>query len=140
MRMIDGEMQGFTLTLDKFLRHAAKWHPEAEVVTAHAEGRSERIGYAGLMARSRKVSAVLAGLGVGKGDRVATLAWNSHRHLELYWAVPLMGAVLHTLNFRLAPSALRPGRTSFAPTAGTAKGRPQALAWNIGTTASTQSA
>ena len=106
MRMIDGEMQGFTLTLDKFLRHAAKWHPEAEVVTAHAEGRSERIGYAGLMARSRNVSAVLAGLGVGKGDRVATLAWNSQAHVESWYAIMGMGAICHTLNPRLTAAQL----------------------------------
>ena len=101
MRMIDGAMQGFTLTLDKFLRHAAKWHPEAEVVTAHADGRSDRIGYAGLMARSLKVSAVLAGLGVGRGDRVATLAWNTQAHVECWYAIMGMGAVCHTLNPRL---------------------------------------
>ena len=48
------------------------------------------------------LAGVLRDLGVRKGDRVATLAWNSHRHLELYWAIPLSGAVLHTLNFRLS--------------------------------------
>jgi fatty-acyl-CoA synthase len=101
MRMTDGEMQGFTLTLDKFLRHAAKWHPEAEVVTAHADGRSDRIGYAALMARSLKVSAALAGLGVGKGDRVATLAWNTQAHVESWYAIMGMGAICHTLNPRL---------------------------------------
>jgi fatty-acyl-CoA synthase len=101
MRMTDGEMQGFTLTLDKFLRHAAKWHPEAEVVTAHADGRSDRIGYSALMARGLKVSAVLAGLGVRKGDRVATLAWNSQAHVETWYAIMGMGAICHTLNPRL---------------------------------------
>jgi fatty-acyl-CoA synthase len=106
MRMIDGEMQAFTLTLDKFLRHAAKWHPEAEVVTAHADGRSDRIGYAGLMARSLKVSAVLAGLGVGKGDRVGTLAWNTQAHVECWYAIMGMGAVCHTLNPRLTAAQL----------------------------------
>ena len=57
MPMNDGEMQSFSLTLDKFLRHAARWHPRAEVVTAREDGRIDRIGYAALMERSLKVSA-----------------------------------------------------------------------------------
>ncbi len=65
--MIDGEMQAFALTLDKFLEHAAKWCPEAQVVTAPGRGRIDRIGYADLLVRCRRVSAMLAGLGVGGG-------------------------------------------------------------------------
>ena len=103
MPMTDGEMQQYSLTLDKFLSHAAKWHPEAEVVTAHADGESARVGYADLLARSQKVSAVLKGLGIRAGDRVATLAWNGYRHLELYYGVSGSGSVLHTLNPRLHP-------------------------------------
>src|SRR5205807_4964226 len=53
--------------------------------------------------RARRLAAALARLGVGRGDRVATFAWNSHRHLEAYLAVPAMVAVLHTLNIRLFP-------------------------------------
>ncbi|MCX7359148.1 MAG: AMP-binding protein [Alphaproteobacteria bacterium] len=99
--MIDGEMQSFPLTLDKFLEHAAKWRPNAEVVTARDGGRRDRIGYAGLMDRSRRVSAVLRDLGVKPGDRVATLAWNTQTHVEAWYAIMGMGAVCHTLNPRL---------------------------------------
>ena len=91
--MIDGAMQDFVLTLDKFLTHAAKWHPDAEIVTAGPDGESTRIGYAGLMERSKSVSFVLAGLDVKEGERVATLAWNTQAHLEAWFAIMGMGAV-----------------------------------------------
>ncbi|ACG77085.1 medium-chain-fatty-acid-CoA ligase [Phenylobacterium zucineum HLK1] len=104
--MIDGAMQPFALTLDKFLEHAAKWRPTSEVVTAREGGKVDRIGYADLKARSQKVSAVLAGLGVGLGCRVATLAWNTQAHVEAWYGVMGMGAVCHTLNPRLTPNDL----------------------------------
>jgi acyl-CoA synthetase (AMP-forming)/AMP-acid ligase II len=91
--MIDGEMQAFSLTLDKFLAHAAKWRPKAQVVTARDDGGTDRIGYADLMERGQRVSGVLAGLGVKTGDRVATLAWNTQAHVEVWYAVMGMGAV-----------------------------------------------
>ena len=104
--MIDGEMQPFALTLDKFLEHAAKWYPHAEVVTARVGGHVDRIGYDQLDLRSRKVSAVLAGFDVQTGDRVATLAWNSQAHVEVWYAIMGMGAVCHTLNPRLTCAQL----------------------------------
>jgi fatty-acyl-CoA synthase len=100
--MIDGAMQDYPLTLDRFIDHAAKWHPRAEVVTAH-EGRAiSRTGYAALRARSLRVTAVFMDLGVAFGDRVATLAWNSQAHMEAWYAIMGMGAVCHTLNPRLS--------------------------------------
>jgi acyl-CoA synthetase (AMP-forming)/AMP-acid ligase II len=78
--MMDGAMQEFALTLDKFLDHAAKWHPRAEVVTARESGLIDRIRYADLRVRSLRISAMLRDFGVGVGDRVATLAWNTYRH------------------------------------------------------------
>jgi 3-(methylthio)propionyl---CoA ligase len=101
MPMIDGGMQPFALTLDKFLSHAARWHPHAQVVTARESGERERIGYAGLESRSLRISAVLAALGARAGDRIATLAWNSQGHVEAWYAIMGMGAVCHTLNPRL---------------------------------------
>ena len=101
--MNDGAMQPYALTLDKFLDHAAKWHPDAEVVTARGEGANTRIGYAGLRERATRVSSVLAGLGVRAGNRVATLAWNSQAHVEAWFAIMGMGAACHTLNPRLTP-------------------------------------
>ena len=104
--MTDGEMQAFALTLDKFLDHAAKWRPNAEVVTARGDGTIDRIGYAGLRDRARRASAALAELGVRTGDRVATLAWNSQAHVEVWYAIMGMGAVCHTLNPRLTAEQL----------------------------------
>lgn len=104
--MNDGTMQDYPLTLDKFLHHAAKWHPRTEVVTARGDGRVDRIGYAGLKDRAVAVSGVLAGLGVRTGDRVATLAWNSQAHVEAWYAIMGMGAVCHTLNPRLTAAQL----------------------------------
>lgn len=104
--MIDGEMQAFSLTLDKFLDHAAKWTPEARVVTAREDGRIDHIGYADLRDRALRVSSVLEGLGVRTGDRVATLAWNSQDHVEAWFAIMGLGAICHTLNPRLTAEQL----------------------------------
>ncbi|MDP1631214.1 MAG: AMP-binding protein [Caulobacter sp.] len=104
--MIDGDMQAYALTLDKFLDHAAKWCPDIEVVTARDNGVLDRIGYAGLRERSLRTSHVLSGLGVKTGDRVATLAWNSQAHVEAWYGVMGMGAVCHTLNPRLTAAQL----------------------------------
>ncbi len=101
MQLNDGAMQAYALTLDKFLEHAAKWHSHAEVVTAREGGRLDRVTYAELDHRSRRVSLVFEGFGVRPRDRVATLAWNTQAHLEAWYAIMGMGAVCHTLNPRL---------------------------------------
>ena len=99
--MIDGSMQSFPLTLDKIVDHAAKWHPDAEVVTAREGADNARVTYADLRDRALKVSGLLASLGVVAGQRVATLAWNTQAHVESWYAIMGMGAVCHTLNPRL---------------------------------------
>jgi fatty-acyl-CoA synthase len=99
--MIHGMMQDYPLTLDKFLTHAARWHGDAEVVTARDDGRIDRIGYAKLRTRSLAISSLLLDFGICHGDRVATLAWNSQAHVELWYAAMGIGAVCHTLNPRL---------------------------------------
>lgn len=104
--MIHGSMQDFPLTLDKFLDHAARWHPDAEIVTARDDGSTDRVNYADARARSVAISSALAELGVTIGDRVATLAWNSQAHVEAWYAVMGMGAVCHTLNPRLTAPQL----------------------------------
>ncbi|PAL22392.1 AMP-binding protein [Sphingopyxis sp. GW247-27LB] len=104
--MIDGSMQSYGLTLDKFLSHAAKWHPDAEVVSGAADGSIQRISYAALERRARGVSGALAALGIGPGDRVATLAWNTQGHVEAWYGIMGMGAVCHTLNPRLTAAQL----------------------------------
>ena len=104
--MIPGAMQQYALTLDKFLDHAAKWHPNSQVVTASESGASARVDYAELRARAKRVSAALAERGVGRGDVVATLAWNTQAHLESWYGIMGMGAICHTLNPRLMASQL----------------------------------
>jgi 3-(methylthio)propionyl---CoA ligase len=89
-------MQSYALTIDKFLDHAAKWWGSRKVVTAEAG----RIGYAELRERSNRLSGALSELGLGFGDRVATLAWNTQHHLEIYYAAMGAGFVCHTLNPR----------------------------------------
>ncbi len=106
MPMKDGAMQHFALTLDKFLDHAAKWHPHKEVVTARENGSTRRIGYEALRRRAKRISTVLADLGVLEGGRVATLAWNTQAHLESWFAIMGMGSVCHTLNPRLTSEQL----------------------------------
>lgn len=98
-------MQSYALTIDKFLDHAAKWFGEREVVTAGATG-VERIGYRALRERSNRLSGALAALGVSQGQRIATLAWNTQHHLEVYYAAMGAGLVCHTLNPRLTPAHL----------------------------------
>ncbi|PQA89579.1 AMP-binding protein [Hyphococcus luteus] len=104
--MIDGAMQPYALTLNKFIDHAAKWRPDVEVVTAREDGAVERVGYAALRERALRVSAVLAELGVRFGDRVATLAWNTQAHVEAWYAIMGLGGVCHTLNPRLTAAQL----------------------------------
>src|SRR4051812_29147039 len=99
-------MQQFPLTLDKFLDHAAKWHGAATVATAARGTVVRRVGYAELRERSNRLSGALLALGLGIGDRVGTLAWNSQHHLELHYATMNAGLVCHTLNPRLTTAQL----------------------------------
>jgi fatty-acyl-CoA synthase len=99
-------MQSYALTIDKLLDHAAKWSGDREVVTADAGRPTGRIGYAGLRERSNGFSGALAALGLGVGDRVGTLAWNTQHHLEIYYAVMGAGMVCHTLNPRLTAAQI----------------------------------
>jgi fatty-acyl-CoA synthase len=104
--VIDGSIQSFPLTLDRILEHAAKWHAEVEVVTAGDGGINRRVGYSLLRQRAKKVSSVLRDFGVALGSRVATLAWNSQAHVEVWYAIMGMGGVCHTLNPRLTATQL----------------------------------
>jgi fatty-acyl-CoA synthase len=106
MPVIAGTMQSYPLTVEKCLEHAAAWHPDAVVATGLESGRIDHAGYAEVCRRSRRASAALAGLGVRAGDYVATLAWNTQAHLEVWYAVMGMGAACHTLNPRLTASQL----------------------------------
>jgi fatty-acyl-CoA synthase len=94
-------MQDFPLTITAILRHGVTWKSERKVVTATPEGYRE-ISFGELGARVARLAHGLRDLGVEGGQRVATFMWNNQEHLEAYFAVPCMGAVLHTLNIRLA--------------------------------------
>jgi fatty-acyl-CoA synthase len=99
--MLEGLMQDdFPLTLQHALYRMRKVHPGAEVVTLTDAG-TVRASFGEVCERADRLARVLGELGVKQGDRVGTFAWNNQRHLELYMAVPCVGAVLHTLNIRL---------------------------------------
>ena len=96
-----GLMQTRPLMISSILQHAARNHAQTEIVSRTVEGGLHRTTYAGTERRARRLVRVLQHLGVGPGDRVGTLAWNGHRHLEAYYAAPGMGAMYHTINPRL---------------------------------------
>lgn len=97
-----GLMMDYPLTITHVLERARQSFPTKQVITSTANGL-HRITYADLYRRACRLANALRSLGVRQGDRVASFAWNSHRHLELYLGVPSSGAVLHTLNIRLFP-------------------------------------
>ena len=101
-----GLMQDRPLLISSLIEHAARYHPAVEIVSRTCEGATVRTNYAGLRDRAAKLARALLRLGVKPGDRVATLAWNTHRHMELYFAVSGIGAVLHTVNPRLFPEQI----------------------------------
>lgn len=102
-----GLMMQEPLLVSSILAFAEKFHPEVEVVTRTVEGPVVRATWRELAHRTRKLANALVALGVKPGDRVATIAWNTQRHLELYFAVSGMGAVLHTINPRLSVQQLQ---------------------------------
>ncbi|HYC96933.1 long-chain-fatty-acid--CoA ligase [Brevundimonas sp.] len=101
-----GLMQDWPLTVDKIIDHARNWHGHREVVTRSVEGPVVRATYAEIHARAKRVSSVLKDWDIKVGDRIATLAWNSGRHMEAWYGIMGMGAVCHTLNPRLFPEQL----------------------------------
>ncbi len=96
-----GLMQDWPLTVDKILDHAKNWHGDREIVSRSVEGPIVRTTYGQIHDRAKRVSNALKALGIQPGDRVATLAWNTGRHIEAWYGIMGMGAVCHTLNPRL---------------------------------------
>ena len=94
-------MDDHELTLTGVVERAERLHSNCEVVSRAPDGEVHRTTYGEVVARARRIASALAALGVEPGDRVATLLWNQPEHLELYFAVTSMGAVIHTLNPRL---------------------------------------
>lgn len=102
---MNGLMMHYPLTIRHILEHASSLFADQEIASRFHDG-IHRISYAEFHRRTNRLGHVLSQLGVGRGSRVGTLCWNSHRHLELYFAVPAYGAVLHTLNLRLSEDQL----------------------------------
>jgi fatty-acyl-CoA synthase len=99
-------MQDWPLLVSKFIDHAAVNHPRREIVGLLPEGGKFKYDYAEMSVRSKKCAQALERIGINMGDRVATLAWNSHRHAEIWFGASGMGAVTHTVNPRLFPEQL----------------------------------
>ncbi len=100
---MNGLMMQQPLLISSLLIHAERHHGEQQVVSRRVEGDIHRYTFKDLAARSRRMANALGALGANPGDRIATLAWNGYRHMELYYAVSGSGAILHTLNPRLHP-------------------------------------
>ena len=98
---MDGLMMEFPLTLAPILRRAESLWARKEIVTRRPDKSFHRYTYADFARRSKQLAVALQGIGLKRGDRVATLCWNQYQHLEAYFGVPLAGGVLHTVNPRL---------------------------------------
>ena len=99
-------MMDFPLTIRHIFEHGRALYADSEVVTSQAEG-ARRITFGALADRADQLAAGLRRLGVKPGDRVATFAWNTQEHQEAYFAIPDMGAVMHTVNIRLSAEQIR---------------------------------
>jgi len=102
-----GLMMDRPLLIGALIQYAAEYHGDTEIVTRTTEGPIHRYTYGEAERRIRQLAKALKRLGIGQGDRVATLAWNNHRHFELYFAISGSGAVCHTINPRLFADQLR---------------------------------
>ena len=98
-------MQDRPLTITHIFNHGRRVHSDSEVITATSDG-TRRASYAEVGNRAELLAAALKRLGIKQGDRIGTFCWNGQEHLEAYFAIPCMGAVLHTLNLRLFPEQL----------------------------------
>jgi 3-(methylthio)propionyl---CoA ligase len=106
MTALAGQMMHMPLVISSLVRHAARHAADTEIVSKRVEGDVHRTTWAEVEQRARKVAQALAALGCEAGDRVATLAWNGYRHLELYYGTSGSGLVLHTVNPRLFPEQI----------------------------------
>ena len=103
---MQGLMMDMPLLISGLIQYAADYHGEAQVVAREIEGDIHRYTYAEAHPRIKRMALALQRLGMNPGDRVGTLAWNTHRHWEMFYAAPGMGYVLHTVNPRLFPEQI----------------------------------
>lgn len=92
----------YPLTVGAMMEHAEKFFPKKEVIS-QTHDKLHRLTYKEVGKRTRRLMSALDKLGIEQGDKVGTLAWNTHRHLEIYFAAPGIGSILHTINIRLSP-------------------------------------
>src|SRR5437762_8476435 len=104
--MMRGLMSERPLLISGILQHAANFHADTEIVSRLVDGTIHRYAYADAEHRSRQLAQALLRLGIEPGDRVGTMAWNTFRHFELYYAISGIGAVCHTINPRLLPEQI----------------------------------
>jgi fatty-acyl-CoA synthase len=102
-----GLMQQRPLLISSLLDYAERYHAATEIVSRSVEGPIQRSSWGTIAARAKRTANALRRLGVAQGERIATLAWNHNRHLEIYFGVTCSGAVLHTVNPRLFPDQVR---------------------------------
>jgi fatty-acyl-CoA synthase len=105
--MLFGQMMNEPLLIKSQIEFAAKFHNRVEVITRTVEGPINRSTWGEVARRARQLANALTRMGIKPGDRIATLGWNTHRHLEAYFAVSGIGAVLHTINPRLPLDQMR---------------------------------
>lgn len=103
---MEGMMMNMPLRISSILEFAKTSYPEVEIISKMSSGEIHRTNYSNISTRSKKMANALLGLKVSLGDRVATIAWNSFRHFELYFAISGIGAVCHTINPRLSSEQL----------------------------------
>ena len=103
---MNGLMMDFQLTVDALLRRAETSFFNKEIVTRLPNKDFHRYTYKDMANRAKRLSLALKKLGTESGTRVGTLCWNHYQHLEAYFAIPMIGGVLHTLNLRLHPDDL----------------------------------
>ena len=101
-----GLMMDTPLLVSSLIEYAARVFGRTEIVSRTVEGPIHRCTWSDARRRSKRLADALSGRGIHDGDTVATIAWNGYRHLELYYGVSGMGAVIHTVNPRLHPSQL----------------------------------
>ncbi|THD73490.1 long-chain-fatty-acid--CoA ligase [Thalassobius vesicularis] len=101
-----GQMMRHELTISSLISHAARYHADAMVVSVETDGSVARTTWGETELRARKLASALENRGIEMGDRVATIAWNNQRHLEIYFGVAGAGMICHTINPRLFPEQL----------------------------------
>ena len=102
-----GLMMDRPLMISSLIDHAARFHGDTEIVSREPDRSFHRYTYLDAQRRAKQLAKALIRLGVERGDRIATMAWNTHRHFELYYGISGIGAVMHTINPRLFHDQIR---------------------------------